>query len=115
MDRTKHGELDYYITQMLAGHGCYKKYLHKYKHVEDRPCLHCPHRIETDTHALMECISFIEERTKIKALLNEELTPRVFVKFLLASEVAWNETAKIVAYIIENLRSDEERNMYLNH
>ena len=36
----KHGELDYNLTQMLTGHGCYREYLHKYKHVEEPFCLY---------------------------------------------------------------------------
>ena len=47
-------------------------------------------------------------KTKIEALLNDELTLKVLVKFMLASEVAWNETAKIIGNIMETLRSDEE-------
>ena len=92
---------------MPTGHGCYREYLHKYKSVEDRFCLYCPHIIENARHALMEYIRFTEERTQIEALLNEELTSRVLVKFMLAAEVAWNETAKIIEDIMERHCSDE--------
>ena len=50
----KHWELDYNPTQMLTGHGCYREYLHKHKHVEDVFCLYCPHRIENARHVLMK-------------------------------------------------------------
>ena len=91
-----------------------REYLLKYKHIEDAFCLYCPHRIENARHAQMECIRFTAERTKIKALLNDELTARALVKFMMASEVAWNETAKIIANIMERLRSDEQRKRNLN-
>ena len=72
----KHEELDYYLTQMLAEHGCFREYLYKYKHVEDPFYLYCPDKIENARHVLLECIRFTEQRTKIEALLNEKLTPR---------------------------------------
>ena len=99
---------------MLTGHGCYREYLHKYKHLEKPFCLYYPHRIENARHDLMECIRFKEKRTKILALLNDPLTPRVLVKFMIASEVAWNKTAKIIGNIMERLRSDAERNRKVN-
>ena len=70
---------------MLTGHRCCREYLHKYKHIEDPFCLQ---------FSPMECIRFIEERTKIEALLKDELTPGVLVTFMLASDVAWNEKTK---------------------
>ncbi|GBP14366.1 hypothetical protein EVAR_98823_1 [Eumeta japonica] len=26
-----HGEVNYYLTQMLSGHGCFRAYLHRFK------------------------------------------------------------------------------------
>ena len=62
----KHVELDYYLTQMLAGHGCHREYLYKYKHVEDPFCLYCPDKTENARHVLLEFIRFTKQRTKIE-------------------------------------------------
>jgi len=37
----KHGEVNYYLTQMLSGHGCFRAYLHRFrqKHRSARPAL----------------------------------------------------------------------------
>jgi len=35
----KHGHVDFYLTQLLTGHGCFKYYLNRFKH-ERYP--HCP-------------------------------------------------------------------------
>ena len=47
-------------------------------------------------------------------MLNGELTPKVLGKFMLASELACNETAKIIGNIMERLRNDAERNRKVN-
>ena len=40
----KHGELDYYFTQMLAGHGTGSIFINT--HVEDPFCRYCSHKTE---------------------------------------------------------------------
>ena len=110
----KHGELDSYLTQMPAGHGCFREYLYKYKHVEDHFCLYCPYKTEYARLILLECIRFTEQRTKIQTLLNEKLTPRDLLKCMLTSEEACNEIAKIIKNIMERFRSAEEQNRNLN-
>ena len=34
----KHGEVNYYLTQMLSNHGCFRVYLHRFKHEETPQC-----------------------------------------------------------------------------
>ncbi|KAH8357853.1 hypothetical protein KR084_002828, partial [Drosophila pseudotakahashii] len=37
----RHGQVDYYLTQMISGHGCFKAYLHRFKHETSPCCDHC--------------------------------------------------------------------------
>ena len=53
----KHGEVNYYLTQIIFGHGCFRTYLLKYKHVHPY-CLHCPGHIEDAEHILTQCCHF---------------------------------------------------------
>lgn len=50
----KHGTLNYFITQTLTGHGCFKSYLHRFKRAEDDVCAYCQ---DTDTveHTVFMC------------------------------------------------------------
>lgn len=41
-----HGEVNYYLTQMLSGHGCFREYLHRFKHDDSPECPSCPGVIE---------------------------------------------------------------------
>ncbi|XP_070851477.1 uncharacterized protein [Drosophila suzukii] len=37
----RHGQVDFYLTQMISGHGCFKEYLHRFKHEPNPNCDHC--------------------------------------------------------------------------
>ena len=41
----RHGYCNYQLTQFLSGHGCYRKYLHRFGH-DDLP--RCPVYLEED-------------------------------------------------------------------
>ncbi|EDW33671.1 GL22936 [Drosophila persimilis] len=34
-----HGQVEYHLTQLLTGHGCFKAYLHRFKHENDPFCV----------------------------------------------------------------------------
>ncbi|XP_070144934.1 uncharacterized protein [Drosophila kikkawai] len=36
-----HGQVDFYATQLITGHGCFKAYLHRFKHEADPSCDYC--------------------------------------------------------------------------
>ncbi|GBP11037.1 hypothetical protein EVAR_79716_1 [Eumeta japonica] len=43
-----HGEVNYYLTQMLSGHGCFRAYFHRFKRFNDSPeCPSCPENQKT--------------------------------------------------------------------
>ncbi|KAH8267065.1 hypothetical protein KR044_009177, partial [Drosophila immigrans] len=37
----QHKELDYHLTQFLTGHGCFREYLERFKHVDTPYCIYC--------------------------------------------------------------------------
>ncbi|GBP94341.1 hypothetical protein EVAR_65487_1, partial [Eumeta japonica] len=37
-----HGEVNFYLTQMLSGHVCFREYLHRFKHDNSPECPSCP-------------------------------------------------------------------------
>lgn len=50
----KHGGLDYYTTQMLTGHGCFKTYTKRITKTETDTCMYCSHR-DSPQHTLYNC------------------------------------------------------------
>lgn len=45
---------DFFTSQFLTGHGCFREYLKRFHLTEEDVCLHCG-EIDTVTHATMEC------------------------------------------------------------
>ncbi|XP_062541349.1 uncharacterized protein LOC134209381 [Armigeres subalbatus] len=43
----KHGEVNFFLTQFRLGHGCFRKYLHRFGHAESPLCPACPNCEET--------------------------------------------------------------------
>ena len=38
----RHGQIDYYFTRFLTGHGCFRSYLKNDRTSESQECLYCP-------------------------------------------------------------------------
>jgi len=51
----KHGMVDFYITQMITGHGCFGKYLTKYRRRQNPECVDCGAAEDDVKHTLLVC------------------------------------------------------------
>lgn len=63
----KHGEVNFDLTQFLSGHGCFRKYLHRFGHAGSPFCPTCDHIEETPEHVVFFCPRFGSERTEMIA------------------------------------------------
>lgn len=52
-------ELNFYMTQLLSGHGCFRDYLHKFGHHEFPTCPNCIDVSANAKHLLFGCHRFI--------------------------------------------------------
>ena len=68
MDRD-HGQLNFHLTQMMSGHGCFNKYLHKMGKVEQPSCSHCQERNDGPQHTIFKCEAWRRERGELKRSL----------------------------------------------
>lgn len=85
LDR-EHGEVDFYLTQFLTGHGCFKSYLYRFKHESDPICDHCGgDAIEDVNHVFFECTRFEDARRKIRRAFGGNYSPESFVRNMLES------------------------------
>lgn len=103
----KHGQVTYHLMQFLSGHGCFRTYLYKYKHVDSPFCLHCTCKMEDAEHVLMECVRFDRIRSEMEALLLSSVTPNGVVRYMLESTEAWDRMTFLLAKIMVRLREDE--------
>lgn len=105
----KHGTVDFYMTQFLSGHGCFREYLHKYGHDNQDECPTCTGEKENAEHVFFHCPRYATERTRIEDSVLDPITPENIVKHMLKTEKVWDDVKSWCATIMKDLRREERR------
>lgn len=103
-----HGEVNYYLTQALSGHGCFNKYLYDFKIKNSPRCDHCQAEVDDTMHTLFQCNAWTTDRENTIRELGETITPTNLVKMMLSSKEKWNVVVTMVTNILkkkENIRN----------
>ncbi|KMQ83439.1 reverse transcriptase [Lasius niger] len=107
--------VDYYMSQLLTGHGSFGHYLLRIGKREDESCPHCDSDADTAEHTLGECAAWDDARTRLfsKIGLNPEdggiLTLRFVVGRTLESEENWAAFSHFAATVVKT-KEEAERN-----
>ena len=96
-----HGEVDFYLTQFLTGHGYFRDMLFKWRRVASPECLHCPGEPDTAEHTFFRCPHFTEGRPPF-----DEWRPEGVVPEMLRSAANWYSVAGYVRVTL--IRKKEE-------
>lgn len=103
----KHGEVNYYLTQFLSGHGCFREYLFRFKRKDDPNCPNCDME-ETAEHVFFHCVRFEEMKHSLDQKLGVETTPQNAVTVMMRSKESWSDFSNYVADILKELRRIEK-------
>lgn len=107
--KRRHGEVNFYLTQFLSGHGCYRAYLHRFN-LEDCPdCPTCLNAIEDAEHVFSVCPRYEQEREELERYLQTRVTPESIMVAMMTSADGWNAINNFAADILKKVRKDEER------
>ncbi|XP_036329814.1 uncharacterized protein LOC118741954 [Rhagoletis pomonella] len=93
-----HGEVNFHLTQMLTGHGCFRSYLKRFNHEE----------LDVE-HVLFHCPRFDLDRNHIRSVFGEHPTPENMVVHMIESVEKWEAVNNAVTHILTQLRRDEQR------
>ncbi|XP_015113968.1 uncharacterized protein LOC107039044 [Diachasma alloeum] len=104
-----HGEVNYYLTQMLSGHGCFRAYLHKHKHEGSPLCPTCTAVHEDAEHVFFICPRFTELQNTWESTLGRQVLPENLMEILLSSQAAWDATSNLAAEVMKELRNEEPK------
>ncbi|GBP51463.1 Putative 115 kDa protein in type-1 retrotransposable element R1DM [Eumeta japonica] len=104
-----HGEVNFYLTQMLSGHGCFREYLHRFKHDNSPECPSCPGVIENAKHVFFECPRFYPQRDQLENVLQQSIQPETIVEAMLSSKASWNAINTFATEVLIDLRSIERK------
>nr|XP_012218589.1 PREDICTED: uncharacterized protein LOC105669939 [Linepithema humile] len=79
-------ELEFHLTQVLTGHGCFGDYLCRIGKEHTTGCHHCAAGRDSAQHTLMECEAWTEERRALTAVVGQDLSLPALVKSMLEGE-----------------------------
>ncbi|XP_051171920.1 uncharacterized protein LOC127288486 [Leptopilina boulardi] len=86
---TSHGEVSYYLTQALTGHGCFNSYLQRFKKKESEVCAYCQFPVDNAEHTLFACSHWDLERQAMFTGVNTTVTPENMVALMIQSQENW--------------------------
>ncbi|KAJ8910377.1 hypothetical protein NQ315_012824 [Exocentrus adspersus] len=105
----KQGEVDYYITQALTGHGSFLSYLKKIGKTNDDACPEC-REPDTAYHTLFECERWLRERYQMRLEIGEEITAENLISKSCENQRNWEIIMGGVGRIMR--RKEEELRNY---
>lgn len=79
----RHGELEFHMTQVMSGHGCFGTYLQRIRKEATSSCHHCVCLVDDAAHTLLECPAWDAERAAMNATIKAQLRADNF------SESSW--------------------------
>jgi len=93
---------------MISGHGCFKEYLHTFKHEPNHYCDHCgTGSIEDAEHAPFSCPLYGSSRAEAKPTTDCNLTADNVISCMLENQSKWDAIANMAAGILKDLRRRE--------
>lgn len=111
--RRNHGQVNFHLTQLLSGHGCFGSYLEKIKKEVPPGCHHCPAQVDDARHTLIECSAWNIERVLLEHQIGK-LDERMLVNKMLSSQAAWEAVQKF-AEVVMRRKEEAERDRQINN
>ncbi|KAJ0169141.1 hypothetical protein K1T71_014949 [Dendrolimus kikuchii] len=105
------GTLTYRMVQILTGHGCFGKYLHRVAGREPNPeCKHCGAPLDTAVHTLVECAAWGPQRHVMESVAGRIDSLQSMVTAMLRSEDNWAAVASFCeAVMLQKEVAERER------
>ncbi len=97
-----HGQMNFYLTQVMPGHRAFNAYPFRMKLVESPKCINCDRRGQDDDacHTLFECPAFqlyqVNAVTTLQEMGEKPFTTDSLVPIMLKSAHVWDQVAAFV-------------------
>ena len=107
LERPPNRWASYRLVQILSGHGCFRRYLHRIGREESPSCLDCGAEEDTAEHTLSVCPSWSDQRAELAAVVGPNLSLPSVVSAMLASDEAWAATASFCETVMSQKEAAE--------
>ena len=100
----KHGEVDFFLTQLLSGHGFFRQYLHKRRFASSAQCPECGSTEQTAEHILFVCSRFEEVRRETLEAVEVHVTVDNLASEMCRDEHTWLAVCRFAKYTMTVLQ-----------
>jgi len=101
----KHGEVGYYLTQFLTGHGYFMSYLQKIGKVPSPTCLYCPGEVDDAEHTFFHCSKWELQRDEVSSVVRH-LHPDNIVEKMIRKKEVWEKVSTYVESVLRLKKPD---------
>lgn len=104
--RRQFGEVNYYLTQMLSGHGYFRKYLHNVNKCGTPFCLYeIDDVIDDAEHTFFKCSRWHDKRRETENITGP-LSAENVIEIMMESEEKWKAVEKLCKHILKTKKPD---------
>ena len=100
----QHGKVDFFLTQLLSGHGFFRQYLHKQGFVSSAQCPECGFLEQTPEHVVFDCSQFEEVRREMFDTAGVRLTVDNLAGEMCREEHTWLAVCRFATYTMRVLQ-----------
>lgn len=96
----KHGEINFFLTQALSGHGNFATYLEKFKIREHGICDMCGEINDTVEHTIFVCCAWEQLRRDLNRSIRANITAENFVNIMMEKVENWKACSSFIEHIL---------------
>lgn len=102
----RHGDINYYLTQLLSGHGYFRKYLYKMRKSSTPFCLYEQEELlDNAEHTFFHCTQWNEYRENVESQIGE-ITVENITEKMGKDEQSWIAVSKYCEYVLRTKKND---------
>lgn len=99
IERTQ-GFLSFRLSQVLTGHGCFGKYLHRIGREESPECQHCGAPVDDSEHTFRTCPAWAAERAVMTASVGPDTSLAAIMAAMLLGRDKWAAVASFCERVL---------------
>ncbi|KMQ92346.1 reverse transcriptase [Lasius niger] len=105
-----HGSMSFHLTQLMTGHGCFARFLHRIGKRVTRDCDFCGEEDDA-SHTLRECPAWDTDRLDLKSSLGlgRDFMLADVVKAMVASRANWKAFSAFAEKVMREKEEEERR------
>ncbi|KAF6200532.1 hypothetical protein GE061_004975 [Apolygus lucorum] len=101
----KHGEVNYYLTQFLSGHGYFRSFLVQIGKATDPECRYCGIEEDDVCHTFFTCPQWVSMRRSAEEVIGT-LRPQTIIHEMIRNKSSWDAMAVFVASVLKAKKLD---------